>query len=228
MGDTNPIRTLGDYSKPSYEGYKNTIELPEGNNVVPLRSDTIRSQLSSVRAFPTYSPREDNNPSSLAYTTQQRLATMGDTNPIRTLGDYSKPSYEGYKNTIELPEGNNVVPLRFDTIRELLEDLALYDNASWNDPRDFAKSIKAIFLPQDVPSTSDCRLIELQNQVQCLMEAHIALMQPIQVNKITSSCKICSGPTDTQYCMEDFKQAFVEYACLRTDEARDKCNSYMK
>ncbi|GJU10451.1 zinc finger, CCHC-type containing protein [Tanacetum coccineum] len=42
MGDENPIRTLGDYSKPSHEGYRNTIELPEGNNVVPLRSDTIR------------------------------------------------------------------------------------------------------------------------------------------------------------------------------------------
>ncbi|GKE82232.1 hypothetical protein Tco_1552232 [Tanacetum coccineum] len=42
MGDTNPIRTLVDYSKPSHEGYKNTIELLEGNNVVPLRSDTIR------------------------------------------------------------------------------------------------------------------------------------------------------------------------------------------
>ncbi|GKF46046.1 zinc finger, CCHC-type containing protein, partial [Tanacetum coccineum] len=38
----NPIRTLRDYSKPSHEGYKNTIELPVGNNVVPLRSDTIR------------------------------------------------------------------------------------------------------------------------------------------------------------------------------------------
>ncbi|GJT71721.1 zinc finger, CCHC-type containing protein [Tanacetum coccineum] len=42
MGDTNPIRTLGDYSKPSHKGYRNTIELPVGNNVVPLRSDTIR------------------------------------------------------------------------------------------------------------------------------------------------------------------------------------------
>ncbi|GKE09003.1 hypothetical protein Tco_1412554 [Tanacetum coccineum] len=42
MGDANPIRTLGDYSRPSHEGYRNTIELPEGNNVVPLRSDTIR------------------------------------------------------------------------------------------------------------------------------------------------------------------------------------------
>ncbi|GJT02147.1 hypothetical protein Tco_0823316 [Tanacetum coccineum] len=42
MGDENPIRTLGDYSKPSHRGYRNTIELPVGNNVVPLRSDTIQ------------------------------------------------------------------------------------------------------------------------------------------------------------------------------------------
>nr|GEU81174.1 zinc finger, CCHC-type [Tanacetum cinerariifolium] len=41
MGDENPICTLEDYSKPSHEGYKNTIELLAGNNMVPLRSDTI-------------------------------------------------------------------------------------------------------------------------------------------------------------------------------------------
>ncbi|GKC78180.1 zinc finger, CCHC-type containing protein [Tanacetum coccineum] len=41
MGDENPIRTLRDYSKPNHEGYRNTIELPIRNNVVPLRSDTI-------------------------------------------------------------------------------------------------------------------------------------------------------------------------------------------
>ncbi|GJW77137.1 hypothetical protein Tco_0138819 [Tanacetum coccineum] len=42
MGDESPICNLGDYSKPSHEGYRNTIELLVGNNVVPLRSDTIR------------------------------------------------------------------------------------------------------------------------------------------------------------------------------------------
>ncbi|GJS90463.1 hypothetical protein Tco_0773099 [Tanacetum coccineum] len=47
MGDVNPIRTLGDYSKPSHEGYRNTIELPVGNNVVPLRPDTIRKEAKS-------------------------------------------------------------------------------------------------------------------------------------------------------------------------------------
>ncbi|GKA31215.1 hypothetical protein Tco_0717520 [Tanacetum coccineum] len=29
MGDENPIRTLEYYSKPSHEGYRNTIELPD-------------------------------------------------------------------------------------------------------------------------------------------------------------------------------------------------------
>ncbi|GKD85971.1 hypothetical protein Tco_1357125, partial [Tanacetum coccineum] len=62
----------------------------------------------------------------------------------------------------------------------LLEDLALYDNESWNDPRDFAKPVKAISLPQDVLSTSDRRLIELENQVQRLIEAHLAPKQPIK------------------------------------------------
>ncbi|GJS03805.1 hypothetical protein Tco_0320313 [Tanacetum coccineum] len=89
---------------------------------------------------------------------------MVDANHIRTLGDYSKPSYEGYRNTIELPVGNNV------------------------------------------------------NQVQRLMEAHLAPTQPTQVNKITTSCDICSGPHDTQYCMEDPEQAFVDYASSRTNE----------
>ncbi|GJY82984.1 hypothetical protein Tco_0496360 [Tanacetum coccineum] len=42
MGDENPIHTLGDYSRPSHEDYRNTIELLEGNNVVPLQSDIIR------------------------------------------------------------------------------------------------------------------------------------------------------------------------------------------
>ncbi|GJT33002.1 zinc finger, CCHC-type containing protein [Tanacetum coccineum] len=33
MGDKNPIRNLRDYFKPSHEGYRNTIQLPVGNNV---------------------------------------------------------------------------------------------------------------------------------------------------------------------------------------------------
>ncbi|GJS81159.1 hypothetical protein Tco_0747700 [Tanacetum coccineum] len=112
---------------------------------------------------------------------------MGDVNLIRTLEDYSKPSHEGYRNTFELPVGNNVL----------------------EQPK---------VLPQDVSSTSDRHLIELENQVQCLMEAHLALTQPTQVNKITTLCEIFSGPHETQYCMDDSEQAYVDYASSRAQE----------
>nr|GEX68871.1 MAK10-like protein [Tanacetum cinerariifolium] len=87
---------------------------------------------------------------------------------------------------------------------------------------------QAINLPQDVLSTSDHRLIELENQAQCLMEAHLAPMQLTQVNKVTTSCEICSGPHDTQNCIEDPKQAFVEYASSCTDEARGEVTAKME
>ncbi|GKA59164.1 hypothetical protein Tco_0758477 [Tanacetum coccineum] len=54
------------------------------------------------------------------------------------------------------------------------------------------------------------------------MEAHLAPKQPIKVNKITSSCEIRSGPHNTQYCMENPEQAFVDYASSHTDEAGGK------
>ncbi|GKA68900.1 MAK10-like protein, partial [Tanacetum coccineum] len=126
------------------------------------------------------------------------------------------------RRTIDQLAGGKLRDLNPEESWAILEDLSLYDNESWNDLRDFAKPVKAIALPQDVPSTSDRRLIELKNQVQRLMEAHLAPTQPTQVNKMTTSCEICSGPHDTQYCMEDPEQAFVEYASSRTDEAGDK------
>ncbi|GJV38225.1 hypothetical protein Tco_1410702 [Tanacetum coccineum] len=118
-----------------------------------------------------------------------------------------------------LSAGGKLLDRNAEESWELLEDLALYDNESWNDPRNFAKPTKSIFLPQYVLSTSDRHLIKLENQVQRWMEAHLAPMQPTQVNKITSSCEICSGPHDTQYCIENPEQAFVKYASSRINEA---------
>ncbi|GJU33969.1 hypothetical protein Tco_1182323 [Tanacetum coccineum] len=86
-----------------------------------------------------------------------------------------------------------------------------FTNRPVSDPRDFSKPVKAIALPQDVSSTFDRRLIGLENQVQRLMEAYLAPTQPTQVNKITTSCEICSGSHDTQYCMDDSEQAYVDY-----------------
>ncbi|GKE31190.1 hypothetical protein Tco_1450512, partial [Tanacetum coccineum] len=131
------------------------------------------------------------------------------------------------RRTIDQSAGGKLRDRNAEESWALLEDLALYDNESWNDQRDFPKPVKAITLPQDVPSTSDYRLIKLENQVRRLMEAHLAPTQPTQVNKITTSCEICSGPHDTQYCMEDPEQAFVEYASLRTDKARGLVSNFM-
>ncbi|GJU08276.1 hypothetical protein Tco_1124706 [Tanacetum coccineum] len=174
MGDENPICTPGDYFKPSHKGYMNTIEFLVGKNVVPLRSDTIRL-------------------------VQNKYSFHGlrSEDPNQHLKDFLK-----LVDSLDLDGENRerTGKLRDQNAEEswaLLEDPTLNDNESWNDQRDFAKPVKAITLPQDVPSTSDRRLIELKNQVQCLMEAHLAPTQPTQVNKVTTSCEICSGPHDT-------------------------------
>ncbi|GJW28047.1 zinc finger, CCHC-type containing protein [Tanacetum coccineum] len=74
---------------------------------------------------------------------------MRDKNPIRTLGDYSKPSHEGYQNTIELPDGNNVVPLRSDTI-QLVQNGCLFHELRSEDPnqhlKDFLKLVDSLDL----------------------------------------------------------------------------------
>ncbi|GKE99336.1 hypothetical protein Tco_0022687, partial [Tanacetum coccineum] len=69
MGDENPICTLGDYSKPSHEGYRNTIELPVGNNVdyktsqryPDVPTESWRISLRSMDSFQGLTPK---NPSS--------------------------------------------------------------------------------------------------------------------------------------------------------------------
>nr|GEW88523.1 MAK10-like protein [Tanacetum cinerariifolium] len=74
---------------------------------------------------------------------------MGDENPIRTLRDYSKPSHEGFRNTIELPIGNNMVPLRFDT-NQLVQNGCSFHRLRSEDPnqhfRDFLKLVDSLDL----------------------------------------------------------------------------------
>ncbi|GKA58976.1 hypothetical protein Tco_0758289 [Tanacetum coccineum] len=233
MGDENPIRTLGDYSKPSHEGYRNTIELPVGNNVVPLRSDTIRLVQNGCSFHGLRS--EDPNQYLKDFFKLVDSLDLDSNNRERTRltaklrndilmfqqhqGESLSEAWTHFKDLLQkVPHHgidiwlqvqifyDHVNPVTRRTIDQsacgklrklnaeeswaLLEDLALYDNESWNDPRDFDKLVKAIALPQDVLSTSDSRL---------------APTQPTQVNKITTSCEICSGPHDTQYFMEDPK-----------------------
>ncbi|GJZ22261.1 MAK10-like protein [Tanacetum coccineum] len=157
---------------------------------------------------------------------------MGDENPICTLGDYSKPTMRATGIPLSSPNWLERLPAGSITT---WEDLTTHFLAQFFPTGRTTKLRNDIMMFQQhheeslseawthVPSTSDRRLIELENQVQRLMKAHLAPTQltqvkPTQVNKITTPCEICSGPHDTQNCMENPEQAFVEYASSRTDE----------
>ncbi|GJS02017.1 hypothetical protein Tco_0318525 [Tanacetum coccineum] len=215
LGDANPIRTLGDYSRPSHKGYRNTIELPEGNNVDSnqhlkdylklvdsLDLDVENRERMRLRLFQLSLHDQASNwlknlPAG-SISTWEDLTTLPRHGidlwlQVQIFYDHVNPAT---RRTIDQSAGGKLHEKNAKESWALLEDLALYDNKSWNDPRDFAKLVKAISLPQDVPSTSDHHLIELENQ-------------------------FCSGLHDTQYCMENPEQAFVKYASSRTDEAGD-------
>ncbi|GJY83554.1 reverse transcriptase domain-containing protein [Tanacetum coccineum] len=195
-GDENPFRTLGDYSKPSHKGYRNTIELPAGNNVVPLRSDTIRLVQNGCSFHRLRS--EDPNQSLKDFLKlvdsldlDGSISTWEDLT-TRILAHFFPPGRTAkLRNDILVFQqhhreslfeawtpGGKLRNLNPEESWAILEDLVFYDNKSWNNPRDFAKPVKAITLPQDVPSTSNHRIIKLENQVQRLIEAHLALTQP--------------------------------------------------
>ncbi|GKA06286.1 hypothetical protein Tco_0685510 [Tanacetum coccineum] len=108
---------------------------------------------------------------------------MGDENPIRTLGDYSKPSHEGYRNTIELPIGNNMNgidyaaggrlrKLRPNEAWSVIERLAQYKDKGWNDA----------LIPDEVGLNHENPDIEqllgiMEHKVDTLMKDAISLMK---------------------------------------------------
>ncbi|GKB26767.1 zinc finger, CCHC-type containing protein [Tanacetum coccineum] len=186
MGDENPIRTLGDYSKPSHEGYRNTIELLVGNNMgknapafisislrdqarnwlecLPAGSITTWEDLTTrflARFFPpgrTVKLCNDilmfqqHHGESLSEA-RTRFKDLLQKVPhhgidlwlqVQTFYDHVNPAT---RRTIDQSAGGKLHDRNAKESWALLEDLALYDNESWNDPRDFAKPVKAITLP---------------------------------------------------------------------------------
>ncbi|GJT52975.1 MAK10-like protein [Tanacetum coccineum] len=141
MGDEIPIRTLGDYSKPSHEGYRNTIELPVGKNVVPLRSDTIRLVQNGCSFHGLRS--ED---------------------PNQHLKDFLKLC------EIDRAVGGKFRNKNADESWEIIKNLALYDHEGWNDTKEFVKPVKAISTPQGISKTPDRRLLELEDHINFLLK----------------------------------------------------------
>ncbi|GJY06131.1 MAK10-like protein [Tanacetum coccineum] len=189
MGDANPIRTIGDYSKPSHEGYMNTIELPVGNNVVPLRSDTIRER-TRMRLF-HFSLRDQ------ASNWLERLPAGS----ITTWEDLTTRFLAQF-----------FLPGRTTKLRNDIQIFQQHHGESLSEA--WTCNLFAPKCPEYIrPPPHRAR------EVQRLMESHLAPTQPTQVNKITTSYEIYSGPYNTQYCVEDPEQAFVEYTSSRTDKA---------
>ncbi|GKB72352.1 hypothetical protein Tco_0933764 [Tanacetum coccineum] len=191
MGYENPIRTLGILKQA--RGLKNTIELLVGNNMVPLRSDTIRLVQNGCSFHGLRS--EDPNQHlkdflklvdslDLDGDNRERTRLRGPTIlPQRDIlmfqqhhGESLSEAWTRFKDllqkvphhgidlwlqvqifydhvnpvtrrTIDQSAGGKLRDLNAEESWALLEDLALYDNESWNDPRDFAKPVKAIALP---------------------------------------------------------------------------------
>ncbi|GKE46884.1 hypothetical protein Tco_1478142 [Tanacetum coccineum] len=141
MGDKNPIRTLGDYSRPSHEGYRNTIELPERNHVVPLRSDTIRlvQKECSFHGLRSEDPNQ-----------------------------HRKNFLKLFE--IDRAAGSKLRNKNADESWEIIENLALYDHEGWYETKEFVKPAKAISTPQGVPKTLDWRLLELEDQINFLLK----------------------------------------------------------
>ncbi|GJU96369.1 hypothetical protein Tco_1321125 [Tanacetum coccineum] len=107
--------------------------------------------------------------------TAAHISRRRDENPICTLGDYSKPSHEGYRNTIELPAGNNVVPLRSDTIR-LVHNGCSFHGLWSEDPnqhlKDFLKLVDSLDLDGENRKRTRLRLFQfsLRNQASNWLE----------------------------------------------------------
>jgi hypothetical protein len=77
-------------------------------------------------------------------------------------------------------------------------------------------------LPSNNSGNPDRRIMELEDQVKFLMKSYEAPKPSSQMNKITSSCKFCSGPHETHNCMELPKRAFKEFASSRADKTEDR------
>ncbi|GJT56066.1 zinc finger, CCHC-type containing protein [Tanacetum coccineum] len=170
--------------------------------------------------------------------------TIGDENPIRTLGDYSKPSHEGYRNTIELPVGNNVVPLRSDTIR-LVQNGCSFHGLRSEDPnqhlKDFLKLVDSLDLDGSITTWEDLttrflaqlfppgRIAKLCNDILMFQQHHGESLSEAWTHFKDLLQKVPHHGIDLwlQYCMEDPKQAFVEYASSRTDEAGGLVSNFM-
>ncbi|GKC95305.1 MAK10-like protein [Tanacetum coccineum] len=171
MGDENHIRTLGDYSKPSHEGYRNTIELPARNNVLPLQSDTIRLVQNGCSFYGLWS--EDPNQHLKDFLKLVDSLDLDGANRERTRLQSLSEAWTHFKDLLQKVPHHDIdrcLQIQFFYDHEIIENLALYDHEGWNDMKEFVKPVKAISTPQGISKSPDRRLLELEDQINFLLK----------------------------------------------------------
>ncbi|GJV00003.1 zinc finger, CCHC-type containing protein [Tanacetum coccineum] len=97
----------------------------------------------------------------------------------RTLGDYSRPSHEGYRNTTEVLDGKDLAPFRSDTIR-LVQNGCSFHGLRSEDPnqhlKDFLKIVDSIDLNVETKEMTRFRLFQfsLRDQASNWLERLLA------------------------------------------------------
>ncbi|GJS89801.1 MAK10-like protein [Tanacetum coccineum] len=240
MGDENPIRTLGDYSKPSHEGYRNTIELPVGNNMVPLRFDTIwlvqngcsfHGLRTRLRLF-QFSLR-DQASNWLERLPAGSISTWEDLT-TRFLAQFFLPGRTAkLRNDILMFQQHHGESLSeaWTRFKDLLKKVPYHGIDLWLQVQIFYDHVHPV-TRRTIDQSAGGKLRNLNPEESWAIledlalydnkKAHLAPTQPTQVNKITTSCRICNGPRGTHKCTKGPEQACVDYASSHTNEIRGK------
>nr|GEV66880.1 MAK10-like protein [Tanacetum cinerariifolium] len=132
-----------------------------------VEEDTVRLNDRCLATFQNQPPSEENDQGSFTLPCLIGERTwIGARMLIKLQGSISsRASWMPYRRAIDQSAGGKLHEKNAEDSWAIIEDLALYANESWNDPRDFAKPVKEMSLPRDVLNTSDRRLIKLENQV---------------------------------------------------------------
>ncbi|GJS99193.1 hypothetical protein Tco_0820363 [Tanacetum coccineum] len=114
--DENPIRTLGDYTKPSYKGYRNTIDLPLGNTESLSEAWTRFKDL--LRKFPHhgidlwlqvqifYDRIDHTLKRTVKYTAKDWLRKMSTEKAWATIKELARYEDEGWNDLVAPKEGS--------------------------------------------------------------------------------------------------------------------------
>nr|GEV50843.1 hypothetical protein [Tanacetum cinerariifolium] len=154
---------------------------------------------------------------------------MRDENPICTLRDYSKPSHEGYKNTIELPIGNNVDhglrhqgwlrKISAEKAWATIEELARYEEEGWND----------LVAPREGSDYENSDIKELLGVMECKVDT----LKKEAISLIGRSKSVFGMTSNTVYQLpsepsrqEEFKDLVMNFILSQEEKVR-KLEEYM-